>query len=100
MRYIKCPNCQKFNLNKDRCTYCNTSLMVAENRRQQQLKEREIASEKNKNAPKKGVDLFYDKMKNHRWMPFRWLAVGMKSMWLIFIGITTLIALALSVFAG
>jgi len=100
MKYIKCPNCSKFNLNKDVCSSCGSSLLITESRRQQQLVEREQALEKNKNAPKKGMERIYQNMKTQRLKPVRWLATGVKGIWLVFIGVTTLIALVLSVFAG
>lgn len=97
MNYIKCPNCSKFNLNSKHCVVCGTSLMISEMRREQQLKDRKDALAKSIETEKSGI---YERMKNHSSAPVRWLAAGIKSIWLIFIGITTLIALILSVFAG
>lgn len=97
MNYIKCPNCSKFNLNREHCAVCGTSLMISENRKQKLLQERDDALAKSSETDKNGI---YERMKNHNLAPVRWLASGMKSIWLVFIGVTTLIALILSVFAG
>jgi len=71
--------------------------MISENRKQKQLQERDDALAKSSETDKNGI---YERMKNHNLAPVRWLASGMKSIWLVFIGVTTLIALILSVFAG
>lgn len=101
--YIKCSECNTFNLNQEYCTNCGALLDLVLKRRLETEKKLEEKKDKNESANKgtNRFEVFFDKGLEHSNIIIRSIFKAVYSIWLFFaVIIGGLIALVTATVAG
>lgn len=92
----RCSNCGTWNGNVDYCTNCNHPISIVAIEKIERIEKAEIAA----NKPPDKLDIALEKYKNHPFFLVRWIYFVVHSIFLLFMGIGSLIAYFIAWTAG
>ncbi|MDX1350054.1 MAG: PspC domain-containing protein [Putridiphycobacter sp.] len=92
----RCTNCGTWNGDVDHCENCNNPISIKEIERIEHIKKEEIAAQQ----PKEKLEIFIDKYKQHPFFMVRLIFFILNSIFMVFMGIGSLIAYFIAWTAG
>lgn len=92
----KCTHCGTWNGNVDVCENCNNPVSIKEIERIEQIEKAAIAAQQ----PKERIEIWIEKYKNHPFFLVRWIFLVLNAIFMVFMGIGSLIAYFIAWSAG